>query len=147
THAKRKKIKQERRKACESGIVFRWKVGREITEADWRFFTRCYNLTYRAHLSSPYLNLAFFARLGHVLPEHLLLVSPSGKASRSQAHLTSSPARPFTVGTGAPPATCRACTSRPATTRRSSSASRAGSASSRAARKASTSSRAASSRR
>ena len=74
THEKRKKIKQERRKACESGVVFRWKVGREITEGDWRFFTRCYNLTYRAHLSSPYLNLAFFRRLGDALPEHLLLV-------------------------------------------------------------------------
>jgi predicted N-acyltransferase len=74
THDKRKRIRQDRRKVREAGIAFRWKVGREITEGDWRFFTRCYNLTYRAHLSSPYLNLAFFARLGEVLPEHLLLV-------------------------------------------------------------------------
>jgi predicted N-acyltransferase len=74
THDKRKRIKQDRRKVREAGIGFRWKLGREITEADWRFFTRCYSLTYRAHLSSPYLNLAFFARLGEALPEHLLLV-------------------------------------------------------------------------
>jgi predicted N-acyltransferase len=74
THDKRKKIRQERRKLRDAGLVFRWKLGREITPDDWRFFTRCYNLTYRAHLSSPYLNLAFFTRLGEVLPEHLLLV-------------------------------------------------------------------------
>jgi predicted N-acyltransferase len=74
THDKRKRIKQDRRKVREAGIAFRWKLGREITESDWRFFTRCYNLTYRAHLSSPYLNLAFFARLGEALPEHVLLV-------------------------------------------------------------------------
>jgi len=74
THDKRKRIKQDRRKVREAGIAFRWKLGREITDGDWRFFTRCYNLTYRAHLASPYLNLAFFARLGEVLPEHLLLV-------------------------------------------------------------------------
>ncbi len=74
THDKRKRIKQDRRKVREAGITFRWKLGREIDEADWRFFTRCYNLTYRAHLSSPYLSLAFFQRLGEALPEHLLLV-------------------------------------------------------------------------
>jgi predicted N-acyltransferase len=74
THDKRKRIKQDRRKVREAGIAFRWKVGREISDADWRFFTRCYNLTYRAHLASPYLNLAFFTRLGAILPEHLLVV-------------------------------------------------------------------------
>lgn len=74
THDKRKKIKQERRRVRDAGVTFRRRLGREIAEADWRFFTRCYNLTYRAHLSSPYLNLAFFIRLGATLPEHLLLV-------------------------------------------------------------------------
>jgi predicted N-acyltransferase len=74
THDKRKKIRQERRRVGEAGITFRRKVGAEITREDWRFFTRCYNLTYRAHHSSPYLNLAFFTRLGETLPDHLLLV-------------------------------------------------------------------------
>jgi hypothetical protein len=74
THDKRKKLKQERRRVREAGVTFRWKLGREIADGDWRFFTRCYNNTYRAHLSAPYLNLAFFTRLGQVLPEHLLLV-------------------------------------------------------------------------
>jgi predicted N-acyltransferase len=74
TQGKRKKIRAERRKVGEAGVTFRRKVGREITHEDWRFFTRCYTLTYRAHMSSPYLNLAFFSRLGETLPEHVLLV-------------------------------------------------------------------------
>jgi predicted N-acyltransferase len=74
THDKRKKIKQERRKVREAGVSFARKVGRDITEEDWRFFTRCYTRTYRAHMSSPYLNLAFFTRLGRELPDNVLLV-------------------------------------------------------------------------
>lgn len=74
THDKRKKIKQERRKVREAGVSFARKVGRDITEEDWRFFTRCYTRTYRAHMSSPYLNLAFFTRLGRDLPDNVLLV-------------------------------------------------------------------------
>jgi predicted N-acyltransferase len=74
THDKRKKIRQERRKVREAGVSLVRKAGGEITEEDWRFFTRCYNRTYRAHMSSPYLNFAFFSRLGRELPENLLLV-------------------------------------------------------------------------
>ena len=74
THDKRKKIKQERRKVREAGVSFARKVGRDIAEEDWRFFMRCYTRTYRAHMSSPYLNLAFFTRLGRDLPDNVLLV-------------------------------------------------------------------------
>jgi uncharacterized protein len=72
--AKRKKIRQERRRVQETGVRVRRLVGREISEEHWRFFTRCYNGTYRAHHSSPYLNLDFFRRLGESLPEHVLMV-------------------------------------------------------------------------
>jgi len=72
--AKRKKIRQERRKVQEAGIRFRRLVGAEIREEHWAFFTRCYEGTYRAHHSTPYLNLAFFRRLGETLPEHVLMV-------------------------------------------------------------------------
>ncbi|HYT15485.1 MAG TPA: GNAT family N-acetyltransferase [Burkholderiales bacterium] len=72
--AKRKKIRQERRRVNEAGVRLRRLVGREIRDEHWDFFTRCYNGTYRAHRSTPYLNLAFFRRLGETLPEHLLLV-------------------------------------------------------------------------
>ncbi|HET7763500.1 MAG TPA: GNAT family N-acetyltransferase [Burkholderiales bacterium] len=72
--AKRKKIRQERRRVHQTGVRVRRLVGREISEEHWRFFTRCYNGTYRAHHSSPYLNLDFFRRLGESLPEHVLMV-------------------------------------------------------------------------
>lgn len=71
---KRKKIRAERRKVAEAGVVLERKVGREITEADWRFFFRCYLATYRVHFSSPYLNLEFFLRVADSMPQHLMLV-------------------------------------------------------------------------
>lgn len=72
-HEKRKKIKQERRKVREQGVEFRWKVGNEIQESDWRFFLKCYNNTYREHHSSPYLNLDFFSAIAQSMPQNLLL--------------------------------------------------------------------------
>jgi predicted N-acyltransferase len=71
---KRKKIRQERRKVADARLRFRRLTGTDIAPEHWRFFTRCYNLTYRAHYSTPYLNLAFFERLGAVMPENVLLV-------------------------------------------------------------------------
>ena len=73
-HDKRKKIRQERRKVREAGIEFRWLRGTEATPADWRFFVECYNRTYRAHHSTPYLTLDFFQRLAQTMPAHVLLV-------------------------------------------------------------------------
>jgi hypothetical protein len=73
-HDKRKKIRQERRKVSEAGIAFRWLDGRSATEADWDFFTWCYNRTYRQHYSTPYLNRAFFQHLARRMPHQVLLV-------------------------------------------------------------------------
>jgi len=73
-HEKRKKLKQERRKVRESGIEFVWKIGREIGDADWRFFVRCYDDTYRRHHSTPYLNLDFFLRIADAMPDNLVLM-------------------------------------------------------------------------
>jgi predicted N-acyltransferase len=77
THAKRKRIRQERRRVRESGISFECKTGAQISATDWRFFQRCYAHTYRAHRSSPYLNLDFFERVGASLGEHTLMVIAS----------------------------------------------------------------------
>jgi uncharacterized protein len=74
SHDKRKKVKQERRKAVEAGITFRRLVGAEITDADWDFFVTCYEHTYRAHFSTPYLNRKFFGLLGERMPENVLLI-------------------------------------------------------------------------
>ncbi len=74
THDKRKKVRQERRKVRDSGVVLRRLAGRDIDRAAWELFTRCYERTYAEHGSMPYLNLDFFLRLGDALPEHLLLI-------------------------------------------------------------------------
>jgi predicted N-acyltransferase len=72
-HDKRKKVKQERRKVREAGITFEWREGEEIGDDDWRFFYRCYSNTYREHYSTPYLNVAFFRRIGRTMPENLVM--------------------------------------------------------------------------
>jgi predicted N-acyltransferase len=74
SHDKRKKIRQERRKLPETGVTFERKTGAAIGPDDWSLFFRCYEGTYRAHHSTPYLSKAFFERLGDVMPENLLLV-------------------------------------------------------------------------
>lgn len=71
---KRKNIRAERRKAQEAGIQFRHIPGAQATSADWRFFKRCYDHTYAAHYSTPYLNLDFFLRIGAAMPQNILLI-------------------------------------------------------------------------
>jgi predicted N-acyltransferase len=71
---KRKKIRAERRKVHEAGIELERRVGSAIGEDDWRFFHRCYRLTYAQHRSTPYLTLAFFLELARTMPERLMLV-------------------------------------------------------------------------
>ena len=73
-HKKRKNIRAERRKVREAGITLRQVRGAVATEADWRFFHRCYGNTYAEHRSSPYLNLDFWLRIARSMPQHLLLV-------------------------------------------------------------------------
>ncbi len=73
-HDKRKKVKQERRRLAEAGVTFVRKTGKEITRGDWSFFYRCYEGTYRAHQSTPYLGADFFERIGDTMPDQLLLV-------------------------------------------------------------------------
>ncbi|MDQ1830418.1 GNAT family N-acetyltransferase [Massilia scottii] len=71
---KRKNIRAERRKVREAGLMLRRVRGAQATDADWRLFNRCYQRTYAAHRSSPYLNLDFFQRIGRTMPDNILLV-------------------------------------------------------------------------
>ena len=71
---KRKNIRAERRKVTDAGVTFLHLRGLEASEADWAFFTRCYDHTYAAHHSSPYLNLEFFQRIARLMPENVLLI-------------------------------------------------------------------------
>ncbi len=92
SHDKRKKIKQERRKLVEQGIHFERTEGIEISEGDWKFFNHCYQITYRQHHSSPYLNLDFFLRLGRDLPDHVVMFKAiaDGKPIAAALNLKSS---------------------------------------------------------
>jgi predicted N-acyltransferase len=74
SHDKRKKLRQERRKVAEAGVTMRRLTGREATESDWDFFTRCYRRTYREHRSTPYLDRAFFGMMAERMPDNVLLV-------------------------------------------------------------------------
>jgi len=74
THARRKNIRQERRRVREAGVSLRWLRGAEIGRRDWELFHRGYRGTYAAHHSSPYLNLEFFLRIGATQPEHTLMI-------------------------------------------------------------------------
>jgi predicted N-acyltransferase len=70
---KRKKIRQERRKVAEAGIVFRWSLGTDISDDDWDFFYQCYERTYYEHGNAPYLSRDFFRRMQRTMPENWLL--------------------------------------------------------------------------
>jgi predicted N-acyltransferase len=74
SHARRKNIRQERRRVREAGVSLSWLEGEAIGRAQWEFFHRCYRHTYAAHGSSPYLNLEFFVRLGAALPGNVAMV-------------------------------------------------------------------------
>ncbi len=73
-HARRKTIRQERRRVREAGVALRWLEGAAIERRHWEFFNRCYRGTYAAHRSSPYLSLPFFQRLGAALPDNVAMV-------------------------------------------------------------------------
>jgi predicted N-acyltransferase len=70
---KRKKIRQERRKVTEAGVVFRHAHGPDISEADWRFFYQCYERTYLEHGNAPYLTPAFFKQMQSTMSSYWLL--------------------------------------------------------------------------
>jgi uncharacterized protein len=73
-HDKRKRIKQERRKVTDAGVSLAVKVGDAITDADWAHFYRCYENTYVAHRSTPYLSLDFFKTFARANPAAQVMV-------------------------------------------------------------------------
>lgn len=84
---KRKNIRAERRHVQQAGIVMQRLEGSQIGEADWKFFKRCYDHTYREHYSTPYLNLDFFLRISAAMPENLLMVVAEREGRRIAASL------------------------------------------------------------
>lgn len=95
---KRKKIRQERRKVADAGVRFRWSRGADISKADWDFFYRCYERTYREHGNPPYLTRDFFRRMADTMPEAWLLfiAERDGKPMASSLiALSTQPDRPL----------------------------------------------------
>ena len=74
SHARRKNIRQERRRVREAGVGFRWLEGEAIGRGDWELFNRCYRGTYAAHHATPYLSLEFFLRVGAELARNVALL-------------------------------------------------------------------------
>jgi uncharacterized protein len=70
---KRKKIRAERRKVSEAGVIWRWSRGTDISNADWDFFYTCYERTYLEHGNPPYLTREFFQSMQETMPGNWLL--------------------------------------------------------------------------
>ena len=70
---KRKNILQERRRVREAGIAFTVHEGLDISPSLWDHFYTCYESTYAAHASTPYLTRDFFTRMARDLPQHWVL--------------------------------------------------------------------------
>jgi len=87
---KRKKIRQERRKVHDAGISFRWSLGKDISQADWDFFYRCYERTYYEHGNAPYLSRDFFQRMQDTMPENWLLFIAEGDAGGKRQPIAAS---------------------------------------------------------
>ena len=70
---KRKKIRQERRKVRDAGVVFRAVTGCEASEADWAFVQQCYQQTYWEHGNPPYLQPDFFEAMQRDMADNWVL--------------------------------------------------------------------------
>ena len=66
--AKRRKIRQERRRAAAHDLHLQWLEGHEARDEDWAFFAHCYATTYALHRSTPYLSAEFFVRFARSMP-------------------------------------------------------------------------------
>ena len=83
---KRKKIRQERRRVREAGVTFRWLRGaRDRARATGTSSSAATRRTYRAHRSTPYLNLRILpAHRRDAAGAHGCCSSPSATGGRSQ---------------------------------------------------------------
>lgn len=72
---KRKNLRKERRVVAEQGLRVERLPGSEVSEAQWRFFFRCYQMTYAKRSGhGGYLSEAFFRAIAASMADQLLLV-------------------------------------------------------------------------
>ena len=72
--AKRKKVKRERRRIAEAGIVFEHRYADELSAADWDAVFEFYSRTFLRRGREPYLNRAFFDAIAATLPRSLVVM-------------------------------------------------------------------------
>lgn len=71
---KRKQLRKEREQVAGQGIDFDWRVGHELSEAEWDFVYACYANTYHVRGRTPYLTRSFFSLLAERMPAAIRLV-------------------------------------------------------------------------
>jgi len=71
---KRKQVRKEREQVAGQGIDFDWRLGHELSEAEWDFVYACYANTYQVRGQAPYLSRDFFSLLAERLPAALRVV-------------------------------------------------------------------------
>ncbi len=74
TSAKRKKIRQERRRVREQAIELEVLHGDEVSEAQWDLFHRFYTDTFDRKSGYPTFSKAFFMEIARTLPRQVVLV-------------------------------------------------------------------------
>ena len=85
--AKRKKIKQERKKIVEDGITFNVISGDQASDTEWQFFYDCYQHTYAIRGTNPYLNFDFFLELKKRIGKSILIIIAMRSSNRIAAAL------------------------------------------------------------
>ena len=71
---KRKQLRKEREQVAGQGIDFDWRVGHELSEAEWDFVYACYANTYHVRGRAPYLTRSFFSLLAERMPAAIRVV-------------------------------------------------------------------------
>ena len=87
---KRKKIKAERRKVAEAGVVCQVRTGAELSTDDWDFFYRCYENTYLQHGNPPYFTPDFFRQIARAMPASLVVATAHPGRSLANAPIAAS---------------------------------------------------------
>lgn len=77
TSRKRKQVRKEREQVAAQGVLFDWREGHQLAEAEWDFVYACYANTYHVRGREPYLTRSFFSLLAERMPEAIRVVLAS----------------------------------------------------------------------
>ncbi len=74
TSKRRKQIRKERREAAQAGLTIDIIRGGDVTSAEWHAYHHLYAATYDRKWGYPALSVAFFERMGALMPDSILLI-------------------------------------------------------------------------